>query len=228
MKRIVIFTLVILLIFNLTACSSIVKIISETTPKIEFNNEYVYNWLLDNGELINGTILSHTINYDNGAYLCLSSTSDKVITVIYSYVPSNGLSICLSMPLFSQSMLYFDCEIVDETITGVKKQCALNKIDFTKNSPIEINDFICFYSDGYYIDHLIYNNGKYYREYYSAQEHAVVQAEIPQTKVAIINSIDDNFALYAQKGVCVMLNSIYADLCPLWSIEMADLGFTKY
>ena len=228
MKRIFAFSVIVIFLLGMIGCGKPQGDNSDPQAQNKLSNELIYDWLTENGELMNGTTISYTKNHINGDALSVEATQDKEVKISFSTSLPNGLEVTCSMPLISDSVLSFNCKIVDDTNTGTEKWCELEKATFTASSPIELADFVCIYIDGKSADGYINYQGKSYREYFSKKESKVVREEIPQEKITVIESVGDNFGQLAQQSICNMLDCMSADLCPLWGIELSDLGYKRY
>lgn len=227
MKRLVAILSFFVLCLSLYACSSTsVETEQEITETFEaaktISNEIVYDWLLENGKLIDGTTISYAINGKNGGILNVSAGQDKMVVLSYVSMSSEGLEVECTMPLFSENSLLIDSMIVDHTITGREYSYKLDKASFTTNSPIEKGDFKWLYIDGEYHNSLLKRDGKYFVKHYLGEE------EIPYEKIVVADAIDDVFDQLTHQNICDMLDLMGTGLCELWDIKLADLGFEMY
>ena len=135
MKKIMLFSTLVLFLLGVTSCSLLQREdANPQTPKA-FENEQVYNWLLENGELTDGTMISYSIKHMNGDTLAIAASQDKEVFVTFTTTMENNIVVTFSSPLLSETILSFDCEIVDQSHTGKSYECKVNKKTFTANSP---------------------------------------------------------------------------------------------
>lgn len=228
MKRFLAFCVVITLIFCMFGCKKPQEKISETETSPKISNEIVYDWLLENGELTNGTSLSYTITSTNGDALNITANTDKTVELSYVSIPTANFEVTFTTKLISDNQHSFDCKIVDPTGTGKEYKLIVDKATFTSSSPIKEGNIIGFYIDGSFTDSILANNGKHFYEYFSSTKGETVQKEIPTEKMAVIEAIEHIFYQQAQESLCNMLDLMSSDLCVLWGIKLADLGYEKF
>lgn len=171
--------------------------------------DYLYDWLLEHGTLVDGTCLQYSETDKSGAMITLCydtnyadkfrwhvqrSTTDSsgrtIITTLYLFYDSNkspsAISVCGSGPFedYYRTLEYFH-----------------NPVNFTRNSPIEIGDF-----GGSTVN--IDNAGP------------DLTSEIIEMNIIC----KDN----TQASLCLILDWLKDSFCPTADMTMSDFGYDNY
>ena len=204
-------------------------------PKsLEEAHSILYNWLIDNGKLSNGTTLTYTNNN-----LTICTDSSQTITVQYKAISSDGYNIVYELPLFSSS------EKIAVRITLSKKITALNTTGefafdcfifpatYRKNTPlsyervytspyqktIRLNEYgSTRYEDGKMIFTLDPDKAdEYYalKKYNQQIDDATDRAE--QTAIE-----------YSHSGISELLSLLESYVCKSAGLTLSDLGYKEF
>lgn len=214
-------TLSLLSILSLCSCS-VLSLASEETeerteketatkPKV-VDEEYIYDWLVDNGQLVNnGTGLVYEEKTADGKTFRLRYDiyhgGEEELYAVYSVRDRYGYPISVKMNLFED-----DSKILAHinTISSYGYNRGLyfyhNPKNFTKNATIELG--------GITIDGWLDENGL----------DDIIETEELLENRTIISILRD----IAQESLCELLDWIKEDFCPKADIEMSDLGYLRY
>lgn len=197
------------------------------TAKVKLDNEFVYDWLLENGELVDSTELVYSINKEDGSSLTIATDTSKAIGITYTF-KENNYQITCGMGMFGGNKHSFSCKVVDESSTGKENSYTFKKNSFNRNTPLSGKKHVNWYIDGDTIQSLIWKGGKCVQEVYSASKGGSVDKEIPKEKVEKARTADEIITKDAQKYLCALLVVMEKDLCPLLEIDMKDLGYMSF
>lgn len=201
---------------------------NDTVQEIPIDDDYIYNWLLKNGELKNGTELIYNRELSDVCSYSIYTDTDKCIEFTYTTNELVLYSISLSMDLFSPNKASFSCEIIDRTETGVCTDYIHYRTSFTRNSPIESKGIAGHILDGDYLTSIDIIDGKRYRTYYKSGE-GIVYEEISSDKIQTWKTEKEILSNeVAQKLLCAAIETLNNDFCPLVGIDIIDLGYENY
>lgn len=198
------------------------------TAKVKLDNEFVYDWLLENGELVDSTELVYSINKEDGSSLKITTTTSKTIRLTYTFMENNYQITC-GIDMFGENEHIFSCKVIDESSIGKENSYFLKKSSFTQNTPLSEKEHVSWYIDGDSISSFAFKGDKYvYRSYSSANGGSFVDEEISKEKVEKAHAADEIITKNAHKYLCTMLGAMENDLCPLLEIDMKDLGYDNF
>ena len=199
MKRILSIIIILILISSLiTACGS--------SPK---DADYLYDWLLEHGTLVEGTRLQYSDTDKSGAKFTLCYDTNYVDKlrwqVQHSTTDSSGRTIITTLYLFYNSNK--SLSVISVCGSGAFEDYYRlldyfhNPAKFTRNSPIEIGDFS---GSTVNID--------------NAESNLI--AEITEMN----NICEDN----TQTSLCLILDWLKDSFCPTANMTMSDFGYDNY
>ena len=149
---IVSFVLLVSVITNIVLAVNIANL-GRIFPQANSNNDTLYNWILENGELVNGTDLI----YKNGGFTLYTNISRKMY-VEYIIPNHNGYTVTVRLPLFEKEVTS-EFTVQNETSSSLVF-CTHYPENFTLKTPLEykISSEI---PDFDYIDRSKYGTTKY-------------------------------------------------------------------
>lgn len=212
-------TLLLSLILSITSCNG------PKTP--EEAHEILYNWLIDNGELENGT----TVCYRSDKYV-ISADASQNITITYTAGKTDGYEASYTLPLLSnEKKVTLRMTLTDSKDTYVFG-CIHTPESYRKNTPLsykEIStpDLITINADDY--GSTQYKDGKYVftldpdkaEEYYELKErNENIRKGIDKAEeTAIANS---------HSALEEILGWIENNVCESAGLTLSDLGYKAY
>ena len=201
--------LCIILSFSLISCNQ---------PK---DKEYVYNWLLENGELINGTELVYSDKIDSFHTYKLCYSSNMVgsnLCAVYVINNYNGYNVSLTLPLYTNSnnvLTYISIDNAEGFERGL--EYYHNRNIFQRKSPITHND--------------TYGDTIDLSKYPHKEVDGKIIVDVPQDVKEQLNEMKHMNALceeLAQESLCSILDWLKTKICPLADMELSDFGYEKY
>ncbi len=225
MKRIIslITVLTILLTLTVTSCKKEEPTPDPKTP--EEAHDILYNWLVDNGELKNGTTICYSY-YD----FTITANAAQEIELTYSKGWINGYNTSYSLPLLSNE------EEVTLEITLKKSEdtyvfgCIHSPETFRMNIPLSYEEisvpsekttYFCLYwkeeGNRRYQAIIPGKEEEYYSilEYNEQLEETIVQAE-------------ESAIGYSHTALAEILVWLESDICKSTGLTLSDLGYKAY
>lgn len=186
------------------------------------DKDYLYNWLLENGELVNNTELIYKDNT-----FTLNAKSSKKIFVEYKTINSDGYEITVQLPLYSKS------EKVSTEISVESKDASSSLTyyhtanSFTRKTPIEYGS-TSNYPPLNTITIGEYRNGEYIPpDKNQKEENKRLQEE--NEKIKALHTIHEDIAKgLSHESLCTILDWLNEEICPLAKMEISDLGYKAY
>ena len=210
-SHIIISAIVVLVLIASVALASVLTDILT----IEKDGDYLYNWLLENGELVNGTKIVYS---DNDFSLCYDTAEPYTkLFVVYSVSDYEGYQLEARVPLFGLAIESSSITLInDEGFTrGLKYSHTPSS--FTNKTPIKhvdtfgdtisTADYPLEYVDGKYVMHV---------------------PEEDKPKLAELKRMNALCEELAHKSLCSILDWLSAEICPLADMEMSDFGYFDY
>ncbi len=180
-----------------------------------YSKERLYNWLLDNGELVNGTKLVYT---DNEFALHYDTGYVHELFVTYSLTDYEGYQLEVRVPLFING------EKVLSTITLINNNGFTRGLEyyhtpksFTNKTPIEHGDTI-----GDTI-----SMADYPHEYVDGKVIVKVPEE-DKPKIEEFKRMGSLCEELSHEMLCDILDWLKNSLCPSAEMDISDLGYKAY
>ncbi len=234
MKKFLTLFLVICLAILVTACNEPQKPsddVSSEPEKVKVDNNFVYNWLLENGQLQDGTKLVYTVKTASGE-LTLTTEGSKAIWANYQTKDDNGYNFTCRAQLFQEGKTYeFFCTIMDDEQNGVSKRYSIKKAEFIRNSPISNEHHDWFHINDYNVSCISIDDGKPKYERHFITENGELKSgyeEIPDDIYSTLMDINKNFSAQAQKHFCSTLDALGNGFYDVLGITLYDLGFDSF
>lgn len=197
------------------------------TPKLS-PEERIYNWLLENGELIDGTNL---VYQDND--FSLRTDHSKKMSVDYTIPDYKGYEIAIQLPLYSDSKKVKVSISVKNTDSSSTFACYHCPKDFTLKTPLEY-DTLSQYPDYDYIHMPDYGTTKYEDGKYVFHLDETKREEYEKKK-QYNAEIDNQRELrekiskeISNKSISDILDWLNKEICPSAEMKIADLGYKVY
>lgn len=229
MKKIVALILSVLLAIVLTGCefTQTTSAPAEPSTQINVDRDFVYDWLLENGELQNGEELVYT-SKDGQSELTVQTDASKRIWVYYDFQDEEGNHVSMNMELFREGKDKFECEILDDTETGVYRSYQFKRATFTRKSPISNERNLSYYIDGGTAESVWMSQEGPKMAKRSWQTSKEEHIPVPEDKYNAFQAIRENFAERAQQHLCSTLDAIHNGFCVPMGITIHDLGYEKF
>lgn len=197
-------------------------------PTKETAIDRIHNWLIENGTLVDGTMLKYTASIDNDCNLEVTMSANKDISCTLFLNSTRQYKISFDNFFdFDEDTNSLCCTITDQTNTGKIYPCIFDKTNFTRNTSIETGGSQGFYVNGEYIDTLVVKNGKLTHNYISMTKGEVYE-EIGDECQKTILDIEKEFDSLAQFAICSILDYTGDNLCKEWNVSLADLGYNSF
>ena len=210
MKKLAIFLFSTLLL--VTICLSTFAGCSLSLKK---DKDYLYDWLLENGALVNGTKLVYS---DNNFSLHFDTGYVHELFATYTVTDYEGYQLEVRLPLFTED------EKVLSTITLINAEGYTRGIEyyhtpgrFTNKTPIEHGDAIG--------DTLSYAD--YPHEYVDGK----IIVKVPEEDKPKIAEYEKMYALCEELShgtLCDILDWLTEEICPLAEMNISDFGYKAY
>lgn len=167
------------------------------------DEEYLYNWLLENGELVNGTKLVYEEKLEDGKVFALHYDTGYTHELFVTYTTNyDGYELKVRLPLLTDSskvITWLTLVNNDDFTHGL--EYYHNPDTFTKKTPIE-------HGDGFGDTIVINEATKEEREEW--EKMYKLCAEL------------------AHESLCSLIDWLNESLCPKAKLELSDLGYLKY
>lgn len=192
------------------------------------DKDYLYNWLLENGELVDNTELL----YKDNAFT-LSTKGPKKIFVEYKTTNSDGYEITVQLPLYSKSeKVSTEISVESEDAGSTLTYYHIAK-SFTRKSPIEYGStsnyppFETINLNDY--GELIYENGKYVLHVDENKREEYEQRKNKNAEIEAQHIIHEDIAKdLSHESLCTILDWLKKKICPLAKMEISDFGYNAY
>ncbi len=198
------------------------------TQQLTKNEKQLYNWLLENGELVNGTGLM----YQDNAFTLHTNHSQKIF-VNYVIPDYNGCKVIVQFPLFSESENSSTSISVQSNDSSTSLIHFHTAKDFTKKSPIEYGDMnsypplvpITLDDYGTFKE----ENGKLVFCLDENKREEYEQINKINEEISAQQGLCENVAKeLAHETLCDILDWLNEEICPLVKMDISDLGYTNY
>lgn len=222
---------------NITVFSSILLIItlslavfSGCTANVS-SEELLYNWLLENGELVDGTELV----YKDNAYTLCTDHSKKMF-VNYIIPVYNGYEVIVQLPLFVNSdEVTAEISVANEEGTSTLAYYH-NLKEFTVKSPIEFGSFThcpaLINETGILLDDYgewVYENGKYTFRFDDSKRDEYEQLVKQNNEIIMQRETREQIAKeLSHKSILNILDWLKNEICTSAGIDISDLGYEYY
>lgn len=176
-----------------------------TIFSVEKDEAYLYDWLLENGELVGGTDLVYRHVTQQGvmyALNCNTENSEPYFWVSYIKPNYKGYEVRGHLPLDPNHRLYTNTIIASISLYDYEERITRgldfshNKKVFTNKTPIEFDDYFG------------------YDDFKNSMD-----------KIIAMNDLCDELS---HPTLCDMLDWLKDDVCPLAKMDMSDFGYEKY
>lgn len=184
------------------------------------DEDYLYNWLLENGELVNSSALVYEEKIDSNKTFALHYDTGYInqLFVTYSITDYEGYILEAQMPLFIEG------EKVLSSITLINAdgftrglEYSHNPKQFTNKTPVEHGDAtgdILSYAD-------------YPHEYVDGKIIVKIPEE-DKPKFAEYEKMYDLCKELSQETLCDILDWLTEEICPLAKMDISDFGYKAY
>lgn len=218
-------TLLATLLVTIICLSSLCGCSPKETPK---DKQYLYNWLLENGELVNGTELMYQDNT-----FTLRTDHSQGMFVDYVIPNYNGYEITVQLPLFSESEnTSTTISVQNEDSSTTLTYCHTAK-DFTTKSPIKHDDIHSYppletiIMDDY--GTFKYENGKLVFHLDESKREEYEQKTKINKEIKTQQELRENIAKeLAHETLCEILDWLNDEICPLTEMDISDFGYNAY
>ena len=223
MKRYIIFLSSILLL-----AAMVLSTLAGCSPEVKKDKDYLYNWLLENGELANGTELM----YKDGEFTLRTDHSQEMV-VEYIIPDYNGYKITVRLPLYSKSDKA-------SAVISVHKRTASSSLtyyhtakNFTKKSPISYGT-ISSYPQLETINKADYGTSKYengmFVFYFDASKWEEYEQKIKANKeISAQQELRESIAKdLAHEALCDILDWLNEEICPSAKMDVSEFGYKAY
>ena len=198
---------------------------AEPSTQINVDRDFVYDWMLKHSELQNGEDLVYTFK-DGQSELTVQTDTSKRIWVYYNFRDEEGNHVSMNTELFQDGSDRFECEILDDTETGVCHSYKFKRATFTRKSPIGNKEELGVYIDGGRVSIWMSPEGPKFAKgrHPSIKDYEPLQID----KYAALRNIRENFTERAQQHLCSTLDAIHNGLCVPMGITIHDLGYEAF
>ena len=207
--------------------SSIILLSAIITPILYFslkNNkdkEYLYNWLVDEGTLVDNSNLEYTTTKDGASYsLCYSTDyiDSLNMMILYSSVTDEGYTISARIHLFTGDETVFYISAENDELNRWYKY-SFTSSTYKNNTPLTYID-----NDGYTIDiseYMWFDGEKYHVDYNSMPSEMKEKIET----LKVLGGLCEDSAKPILNN---MLNWLKDEICLLTNMNLSDFGYQKY
>ncbi len=206
--------LVVICLSTLYGCST-----KETSEDAK-DNDYLYNWLLENGELINGTALIYEEKLDENKVFALHYDTGYVneLFVTYSITDYEGYQLEATLPLFiddDKVLSHLTLINADGFTRGLEYYHTPNS--FTSKTPVEHRDT---YGDTISME-------DYPHEYVDGKIVVKVPDE-DKAKIEELKRMNNLCEELSHGTLCNILDWLNEKICPLAEMKISDFGYKAY
>lgn len=226
MKRsIIVLSSIVLLI---AVCLCIFSGCKQEAAKKISPEERLYNWLLDNGELINGTNL---VYQDNN--FSLHTDHSKKMFVDYTISDYNGYEITIQLPLYSESKKNKVKISVQNTDSSSTLACYHYPETFTLKTPLEY-DTLSQYPDYDYINMSEYGttkseDGKMVFYVDESKREELEERKQYNAEIDVQRNLREKIAKeISNKSISDILEWLQLEICPEAEMDISDFGYKAY
>lgn len=205
-------------VFSFALC--IVFCFSLTSCKPKKDKDYLYDWLIENGELVGSTTLSFEDSIDTNHRYKLSYYSYGTIDVEYFITDYEGYCVSSRLPLFTgEDKVSSSISLTNSDCLERGKYYSHYRSNFQRKSPITLGDF--FGDEINLGGYSFIKDGHFYVDYDAMPDDF-------RAKVKTSQHMDDLCEELSHSSLCSILDWLNETICPLADMELSDFGYEKY
>ena len=192
---------------------------------IKNSEENLYSWLLENGELVNGTELM----YKDNSFALYTGHSQKMF-VDYTISDYKGYEITVQLPLFSESKKVVAKITVQNKDSSSIFECYHYPDSFTMKTPLEYGvkneypDFDVINLDDY--GTMVYEDGKYVFHFDESKREEYEKKTSYNAEITKQRELREEIAKdISHKSIAAILDWINEEVA---KVDISDLGYKVY
>ena len=196
---------------------------TDSTNCPNLNEDFMYYWLVANGQLSNGTDLYYTENLASGEEYTLFYTESRSASKIwarYRIYNYNGYTITTEIPLFAKNdTVEIACTYSNATGVECSNKYSFSKKNFTSKSPINPKGW----ND---IDPEVFYSSSLSQDEIAKKEYE--RKLLKEVRQKMTKELDTFVDESTQNNVCNLLKWIELNILNPANFDISDLGYTNY